>query len=164
MNYSLGRITTQYIDNEDRLRVLGESSEGIICEIWLTRRLMDRLIENLLSNIQSEGSVDKALQVFEQEVASSSLLKQSPVEQDDQIISWLAIAIDVNRDNKNISLTFKEEKSNSASISFQTIELRQWFSIIYNAYKLAGWSLEEWPEWFKKSKDETVSGDTYSVH
>ena len=164
MNYRLGRITTQYIDNEDRIRVLGESSEGTTCEIWLTHRLMDRLVENLLSNVQNEGTPDKALQVFEQEVASSTLPKQSPVEKDNQIISWLAIAIDINRDNKNISLIFKEEKSNSASISFQTVEIRQWLSIIYNAYKLAGWSLEEWPEWFKKSKEEAVSSGAQSVH
>lgn len=164
MNYNLSRITTQYIDNEDRLRILGESGEDKICEIWLTHRLMDRLVENLLSNVQNEGTPDKALQVFEQEVATSTLPKQSPVEKDNQIISWLAIAIDINKDNENISLTFKDEKSNSASISFQTVEIRQWLSIIYNAYKLAAWSVEEWPAWFKESKEVNENSDTHSVH
>ena len=104
MNYNLSRITTQYIDNEDRLRILGESGEDKICEIWLTHRLMDRLVENLLSNVQNEGKTDKALQVFEQEVASSTLPRQAPVEKDNQIISWLAITIDIKKDNENISL------------------------------------------------------------
>ena len=101
MNYNLSRITTQYIDNEDRLRILGESGEDKICEIWLTHRLMDRLVENLLSNVQNEGKTDKALQVFEQEVASSTLPRQAPVEKDNQIISWLAITIDIKKDNEN---------------------------------------------------------------
>ncbi len=164
MNYNLSRITTQYIDNEDRLRILGESGEDKICEIWLTHRLMDRLVENLLSNVQNEGKTDKALQVFEQEVASSTLPRQAPVEKDNQIISWLAIAIDINKDNENISLTFKGDKSNSASISFQTVEIRQWLSIIYNTYKLAEWSVEEWPAWFKESKEVNINSDTHSVH
>ena len=164
MNYNLGRITTQYIDNEDRIRVLGESSEDTICEIWLTHRLMDRLVENLLSNVKSEGAADKALQVFQQEVASSSLPKQSPVEKDNHLVSWLAIAIDINKDNENIGLIFKSEKLNSASISFQTIELRQWLSIIYKTYKQAGWSLEIWPEWFKESNEVSEADDKYSVH
>ena len=164
MNYRLGRITTQYIDNEDRLRVLGESSEDKICEIWLTHRLMDRLLENLLSDVKSEGAADKALQVFEQEAASSSIPKQPPVEKDAHLVSWLAISIDINRDNEDISLIFKSEKSNSASISFQTIELRQWLSIIYKTYKLAGWSLEIWPEWVKESNEVSEADDKRSVH
>jgi len=33
--------------------------------------------------------------------------------------------------------------------------------IIYNAYKLAEWSLEKWPGWFKESKEVNENSDTY---
>jgi hypothetical protein len=164
MNYNLSRVTTQYIDNEDRLRILGESSEGKICEIWLSHRLLDRLVNNLLSNVQTDGPVDDVLQVFEQEAASFSLVEQPSVKKVKQPISWLATAIDIKRDNDITSLVFRDEIPMSAQISFQTIELRQWLSIIYNAYKLAEWSLEKWPGWFKESKEVNENSDTYSVH
>jgi len=164
MNYNLNKITTQYIDDEDRLRILGESSVGKTFEIWLSHRLLDRLVDNLLSNIKVKGVIDDVVQVFEQEAASSSLVQQPPVEKIDKPISWLAKEVDINRDTDNTSLTFKDEESRSAQISFQTIELRQWLSIIYNAYKIAEWSVEKWPVWFKESKEVTEVKDAYSVH
>ncbi len=164
MNYSLNKITTQYIDDEDRLRILGESSEGTTCEIWLSHRLLDRLVDNLFSNIKVKGAVNDVLQVFEQEAASSSLVEQPPVEKINKPVSWLAKEVDIKRDADNTSLVFKGEKSRSAQIFFQTVELRQWLSIIYNAYKIAEWSVEEWPSWFKESKEVAEFNDAYSVH
>ena len=40
MTDSLDRITTEYIDAEDRLRLSGQSADGSAVVIWLTQRLI----------------------------------------------------------------------------------------------------------------------------
>lgn len=51
----LQRITTQYIEVEDRLRLTGELAPGEVVVLWLTQRLMHRLIGQITIPRQSRG-------------------------------------------------------------------------------------------------------------
>ena len=44
----LSRITTIYVDKEDRIGLVGEDSNGEHHKLWLTQRLLNRLVEKLL--------------------------------------------------------------------------------------------------------------------
>ena len=44
----LQRITSEYIEAEDRLRLTGEVGEGETETLWLTQRLLTRLLDHLL--------------------------------------------------------------------------------------------------------------------
>lgn len=44
---SLHRITTEYVEAEDRVRIVGEVEAAETVVLWLTRRLLDRLIPHL---------------------------------------------------------------------------------------------------------------------
>ena len=44
---TLQRITTEYIDQEDRIRLTGELAHGATVVLWITQRLLNRLIPHL---------------------------------------------------------------------------------------------------------------------
>ena len=41
---TLQRCTTEYVECEDRIRLAGELASGATVVLWLTQRLMNRLI------------------------------------------------------------------------------------------------------------------------
>ena len=46
---SLQRITTEYDEREDRIRVSGQLAQGEAVVLWLTQRLLNRLVPHLTS-------------------------------------------------------------------------------------------------------------------
>lgn len=55
MTDTLQRITTEYIDHEDRLRLAGEDAQGQTTVLWLTQRLLNRLIPHLCQWLEQQG-------------------------------------------------------------------------------------------------------------
>lgn len=47
MGAVLQRVTTAYLENEDRLRLTGKLADGDIVVLWLTQRLLSRLVPHL---------------------------------------------------------------------------------------------------------------------
>ena len=43
----LERITTEYIDKDDRIRLTGEPAQGDAVVLWFTQRLLNRLVPHL---------------------------------------------------------------------------------------------------------------------
>ena len=46
--HQLQRVTTEYVDSEDRIRISGSCVDDGLVQLWLTRRLMDRLLPMVL--------------------------------------------------------------------------------------------------------------------
>ena len=44
----LCRVTSQYVDFEDRIRLTGELTDGQQVVLWLTRRLTERMVPHLV--------------------------------------------------------------------------------------------------------------------
>ena len=58
----IARITTRYSSREDRLRLAVEDENRTPLNLWLTRRLSDRLVAGLLQCLEHpDGAPDKAL-------------------------------------------------------------------------------------------------------
>ena len=62
MTTTLRRITTEYIEIEDRLRISGEIADAEAVVIWLTQRLLLRLLPLLLQWLdqQTQHTVNNA--------------------------------------------------------------------------------------------------------
>ncbi len=164
MDYQLSKITTVYSDQQDRVRLLGDTDQGTTCEIWLSNRLLNRLVEALMNNTHSDDFQSDAVQAFQHEAASAALEPQAPVQAQQQPVSWLAQSIDVNRGNGASSLLFKDDQDCTAVIAFSDTELRQWLSIVFQAYQNAQWPLAVWPTWFQQLKTNPTDRNPDAVH
>jgi hypothetical protein len=168
----LQRITTEYIDSEDRIRLSGETTPNQTVVLWLTQRLINRLVPHLLTWLEQQTVVSGGLGAdlrsdvinsFAQQAAMSSLEQQEPVQVHTAHSSFLVHSVDVTVNQEVLRLTFKgQPKSNpstpplGASVSMQTLPLRQWLSILHEQCRLGGWvpttpeaAGTVWPEWIQ---------------
>lgn len=130
----LQRVTTSYVDSEDRLRLAGETAQGEAVVLWLTQRLLARLLpiffqwlEQHQTGTTSESDADVRswaraaaeqghadwLQSFAQQAAVAGLVAQPPVQTAQARGSRLVHSVDVQGvvaeqcDGAALRLTFK---------------------------------------------------------
>jgi len=160
MTTTLRRITTEYIEIEDRLRISGEIADAEAVVIWLTQRLLLRLLPLLLQWLdqQTQHTVNNAntprvdvLQSFAQQTARAQLEHQPPVRPSGSSATWLAHSVDIAQSAQEMALTFKsvDDLLQPATLALAAQPLRQWLNIVYDAFVIAGWPLEVWPDWIR---------------
>ena len=80
---TLKRLTTEYVDVEDRIRLTGELEDSETVVLWLTQRLLTKLLPHLLDLLQKQtaaavGSTAESVQTemvqtFSQQAARSQV-------------------------------------------------------------------------------------------
>lgn len=152
----LQRLTTEYVDLEDRIRLSGESAPGEAEVLWLTRRLVDRLVPHLCAWLEKQGGmglasedagVADALQGFALQAALQSLVPQPPVASEQARRSWLVQSVDVTAGDGALQLVFRGEGDARVSLVLQAQALRQWLGILHAQCVAGEWPLEAWPSW-----------------
>lgn len=156
----LQRITTRFVDNEDRIRLAGEDGTGQALVLWLTQRLVNRLLPHLCAwlerraspSSQVDGAHTEVLQSFAQQAALAALEPLAPVSGDAPSGTWLVHSVDITTAEHALILTFKDavgagDFRESATLTLSEQALRQWLKILYDQYAAAEWSLARWPEW-----------------
>lgn len=144
----LQRLTTEFIDSEDRFRLAGARADGTIVTLWLTRRLLDRLIPHLTLWLEGQHAnlprADVMLQYAQSQFAPQPRVTANAGE--------LVKAIDLTPGVEQIHIRFKTGTDDeSAGVGFAPTPLRQWLGILHQAYMLAGWPLGAWPAWMAES-------------
>ena len=122
---ALQKITTVYVDKEDRIRLTGALQNGDTIVIWLTQRLLQLLVPSLSNWLQKSDTVagaalgaEKDVQSFRQQAAKASIEKQPPVAPTGQSLIWVAVGVDYRSNNSQIHLIFKGQNSEAASLDF----------------------------------------------
>lgn len=175
----LQRITSIYSDVEDRFRITGEVSDESTRCLWLTQRLLLRLVPHILewlneiARAEGKGDLGQAelMQNFAQQAAKARLEPQAAVPvptmpdpnaaiettpgaatAGQQEAIWLVEEVDISKSTNGIlTLTFKHESANGVQLAMAPIELRQWLIILHSQWLQAGWPAAIWPEWVDTS-------------
>jgi hypothetical protein len=175
----LQRITTEYVDTEDRMRLSGEVEENVSIVLWLTQRLLAQLITHLLGLIEKQSldmaTTDSAnpapasslMQGFAQQAAQAELAPEVPVQAADSAQSWLVLEVDFSLSPEGaLVLVFKRDAGTAAlqkdaakaTLKVEAKQLRQWLGIVHAQWQQAGWPLTLWPTWM----DEQMPSDAAS--
>ena len=172
---TLQRITSEYIKSEDRIRLtaISEAEETII--LWITQRLLIRLIAHFLGWLEKEApevarssAIDNeaksALQEMAQQSAVANLQNQSAVTANSDSAALLVKEIDIKMSEEVVLLVFKCDEAWKAELSFTVQQLRQWLGMIHRLWRLAEWPVSIWPDWMDDNQQpDSVDADS-SVH
>lgn len=167
MTQILQRVTTEYIDIEDRIRLSGEVAGGAPVVIWMTLRLLQRLLPIVVAWLErretdngtsSSRSRAEVMQEFSQAAAKAELAPQPPVCALPESEDWVALAVDVADQGLFINMTFRAGNGRQAALSLEAKPLRQWLAILHGAYLKAGWPLDMWPRWIREGVAAAESG------
>lgn len=159
------RMTTEFIEGEDRLRISGEIDNAPPVMMWLTQRLAGRLLSPLLQWLDRQAGVPLRREIihgFAQEAAVAGLKPQAPVQAASGQVVWLIEAIDIVPAEESIALAFRAGVTNVANVSLTAQELRQWLAIVYVHWLNAGWPTALWPEWIQG--EVTAVGQQVILH
>ena len=147
----LQKITIEYDESEDRMRLAGEGGDRSCVVLWLSQRLLRRLIPVLIEMIgtkSGDSEVAETILGFEQEAAWAALEPQHPVQVSVGDTSWLVHAIDLKLMPEMTSLEFRGARPGDlASLAVDAKAMRQWLSILRGQFARAEWPLDIWPRW-----------------
>jgi hypothetical protein len=168
--HRLKKVTAEFVETEDRIRLSALSADDKILAFWLTQRLLSRLITYLAKWLEKNSAdLSKALSSdsnpqTERRSAKKSdsvpLPDQSAVKIKKSDVSILITEVDVNFGDKGLALVLKSEKESHAEISFSISEVRQWVSILQSLWHKAGWSISLLPQSITNNPAKEVSTNT----
>lgn len=155
----LERITTEYVEVEDRIRLSAEVQGNSPVVLWLSQRLLLRLLPSLIHWLDGQGGTDagysQLMQGFAQQAAQSELTPQAPVNTTAAVSAWLVQAVDVGASEQLMRLTFRGGSEQAATLNLEAKPMRQWLFILKNLCQKAEWTLDFWPEWFEGGNQPT---------
>jgi len=163
---NLNRITTEYVDSEDRFRVTGQVGDNEVVEVWLTQRLFTRVLPHYFKWLeeQSDSALPKEIvQSFAQQAAKANLKQQAPVKRKADSQTLLVQAIDISPSKVGLGMRFKSSDEETATLSLPATQLRQWLNIVRTLWHKAGWPMDVWPEWMAPDEIQSAPHDK-AVH
>ncbi|WP_163852279.1 hypothetical protein [Pseudooceanicola aestuarii] len=174
---SVRRFTTFYVETEDRVRLSVEMSDDQVRVLWLTRRLLNRLVPSLLKRLTAQAALDpapapraqaQAAQRFTQAAAVGAIRPQKGVTTGPGSgaagpagFSALAHGVRVRpaETGRALALDFTgpaetDRAAESApapaplvTLTLREAALRQWLGVLHGQYGKAGWAEPFWPAW-----------------
>ena len=152
------RITTKYIEIEDRLRMDGETSDGAAMSLWLTQRLLIRLAKKGIEFLDEQPLELTKIPATDEESRSEfqSIMQQSAkteTQREDAVLvnkdsqSLIIREIDLKHSNEGIVLVFRESQEKQAMLVLSLKHLRQWLGILCKLWQQAEWPMDIWPNW-----------------
>lgn len=150
----LQKATTEFVPEEDRLLLSGQMEDGERVGLWLTQRLLGRLVQPLLRWVEGRGLErgdpvprGEILQRFAQQEAQARQQPEQRVQLPKQGGRWLVQAVDVADKGELLLLDFRGEGEATVRLQVSGTLLRQWLGIVYGLYRKAEWPLDFWPQW-----------------
>ena len=159
----LQRITTEYIDQEDRVRLSGEAASGATISLWLTQRLLVRLVGTILPWIaEREDAYQAVKNGFSQAAARADLQRQPPVMA--QALASLVTKVDLHYSADAMTLVFYGATGPAGEITLQRQDVRQWLNILFDHWRAAAWPAEVWPDWMNSQAETSPSAPDLRLH
>jgi len=143
----LTKATLAYEEREDRVKVLGEATEGGTVVLWLTQRLLGKLIPHLAGRLLDEmsGSASRSTEAINARGAA----QLGPVEEDSLALTLVADAVDIT-DNKSLTILQFRGETLDAELSvvrlvLNAAQLSSWLNALRACYQKASWNEDCWP-------------------
>ena len=166
---AINRLTTQFVDLEDRIQVTGATAMGRAVTLWLPQRLLNRVVPALCRRLDPSEGKDVRAEVkntFAQQVAVQALTPQPVVKSQPGAGDFTIRSISIKTEPKVTQIIFDEsikQDGGRFAVTFNDQALRQWLSILHSQYIKAEWSLHPWPEWVAAAK-QANPGSAVVVH
>ncbi|MBV0932284.1 hypothetical protein [Marinobacterium weihaiense] len=166
----LTRVTTRFVEQEDRFLVSADSRAGVV-NLWLTQRLLKRLLPHLLTWVgQQEGeptSVSRAESRPEGTVSPAAPAESTQTRQanrqlvaqhrkpvadvgpDQAVLTTLVHSLKFQPRGDVLQLIF-ELPDDVAVLQLKEEQARIWLGVLHKHWQQAQWP-DIWPDWIKQA-------------
>jgi hypothetical protein len=144
------RITTLYSQEQDRVSLNATLREGGTARLWLTQRMVHRLIPALVKIIEpihADPVYAEIIAGVSQQKAVERQEPQTPVKVTEPEHEWLVSKVELKQPQSGAVVVFCSAAGQQAQVTMNAELLRQWLSILRRVYFSAEWQGAEWPDW-----------------
>lgn len=160
----LERLSLRYDSTQDRVRLAGELNTGQAAVLWLTQRLLLRLVPHLCRWLEQHGApagaawapsatpaqYRDAMRFFAQQAASQGMHAQPPVLPAPQTAHWLVDSVAVAQSAGLVKLVWASpDDAQQVGLVLRAQALRQWLIILERQWREAQWPMGVWPRWMQ---------------
>jgi hypothetical protein len=150
-------ITTEYDENEDRIRFTVANTDQQAFVMWLTRRLAERMVPALVAGIKpkelDEDTPPQAVQAAQVYAQLEARLARKPaqaVQAPSYAPQGLIREINVKTAvNGARVLTFRADDMVPAQLVMSSKEQRQWLEMLRLGFHKGQWRKDVWPNWIR---------------
>ena len=161
--FRIQTFTARYDGIEDRLRFDAVDAHGGKQAIYLTRRLVDRVIPVLVSHL--EGKTPGGVPADLAQGMSQSRARQTrqtgdttpPVVAASETPTWLCRTLHIQKVEHGLTVIFTDDTGIDAIMPMVEANLRAVLDILLDLYAKAGWPTEAFPEWQKPQATLTMA-------
>lgn len=157
MSGALQRVTSEYVETEDRMRLSGALDEETTVVLWLTRRLLDRAVPHLIKWLGQQPE-------FIAPVPAGPNDMTPPVLARAEAQMWLVDRIDLGFGPEVITLDFFGPTPAQCNLVLNPLTLQQWLEILLRQYRQGEWPLDAWGEYIKTSHHDAVATVSLTLH
>ncbi len=182
----LTRLTTQFVEDEDRFLISADSENGIM-NLWLTQRLLKRLLPHLIEwvgqgeaqeNVPPEADKRKTSDIASAEStpdsssharqqAKSQLVAQyrnpvASVPAEKAVQNCLVRTLKFEPRNDVLRLVFVLP-DDEAVLLMQEEHARIWLGVLYRHWQQAQWP-DIWPDWMKEAQRMRLTAPVSLMH
>ena len=155
---NLARVTLSYSIEEDRVQLAGEDAQGNTVKLWLTARLLTRLVPRLVQQQVALGAGQSV--AVEPDVLANTGGDDPSVRCDLGCPEALVTEIDLRFSQEGLILVFKDGTRRArASFKVPATSLLRWTQGLQTCFEQAGWPQET----FVPENDSFVAEPTGAV-
>lgn len=156
------KLKTEYVVTEDRFRLSGETVEGNGIRLWLSQRLLLRVIPGLLDWLDEKPSLGareitsspesrQMMHLFAQLSAQQQLSSNHAVDSSPPSTAnaTLVTSVEIGKSEKHIRLAFHDKTTELIVLTLDGPQLRQWLATLHRLWCAAAWPDHIWPAWVR---------------
>lgn len=157
-------FTARYDAIEDRICLYAVDASGAKQAVYLTRRLMDRIIPIVAKYLEEntpKGVPSDVVQSMRQERVRQARKAEpptAPVQADLETPRWLCTTIQIQKQPAGLEVTLTGDAARKAQILLADPHLRLVLDIFCNSYAKAGWDLCAFPGWLGLEQADAGQG------
>ena len=155
VKFQIKRFTGRYIPVEDRLRLDAVDADGNKESLFMTRRLVDRIIPIMVEHLEGqtpEGMPSDLVQEMQQDKARQGRAEdgaEAPVEVAPAIVPWLCRTVHLTKTGSSLVVVFTDDTHIEAHMPMSAENLRVVLDTFKTLYTSAGWGLQAFPDWMQ---------------
>jgi len=155
LKFHIKTFTGRYIPVEDRLRLDAVDVDGNRQSLFMTRRLVDRIIPVMVAHLERqtpEGMPGELVQEMQQDGALQIHAEggsEAPVAVEPEFVPWLCRTVHLTKTGAGLVVVFTDEATIEAQMPMSTDNLRVVLDIFKTLYTSAEWGLQAFPGWMQ---------------
>jgi len=152
------KVTLWYCQDNDRVAMNTLTEDGEVVKIWLTCRILDRLVPHL-AQCNSRSDVPCETSDTEAEPAANRKVLES-----DASPEVLVTAIHIAQSEQSTTLGFDDQsRSERYSLSLADRDMQKWRQALRDCFRRGGWSEAAW-DFEYGFGGEVMSPSSFTIH